>query len=78
MATDKERLAVVETNVKSLQDDVNDLQKVNTDNQGRLIKAIWGLLRLTGIVMMLTFLTEMAKDGCRICRAIISSLGGQQ
>ena len=71
-----ERIAVAENEIKDHDFRIEKLEQTNEDKKNWLIRQTWGLLKMIGIVTFLTILTDLAKDGCKLCKLLISNLMG--
>ena len=62
--------------VAALVEDVKDLQKVNSDKDRRIINAGWNLIKAAGLISLLTWLSNAAKDGCKLCKTTYEAITG--
>ncbi len=53
------------------------LEAANKEREGKIIKAMWGVIKAIGLVTGLTILGDMTKEGCRVCKALYAYLTGQ-
>ncbi len=71
-----ERMGVAETKIDDLETRTNKLEQSNEDRKNWFLRQLWGLMKMLLGVTVLTFLTEMAKDGCRVCKSFVGYFTG--
>ena len=71
-----ERMGIAETKIEDLESRADQLEKSNEEKKNWLLKQLTGAFKLVTIVTVLSFLTEMAKEGCRLCKVIIGYFTG--